>query len=98
MGTWTGEPELRAQPLRRRVAANQRANTAAVDPRDLTEVHQEIVVSIAQERLDALLELLRRTAGDEPLLRRQYDPAADCVLRDCHVTRMTEILAFRQPT
>src|SRR5512145_3374642 len=84
----TGEAEAGMQALSGRVPTHQRANAAAVDRRHVAEIDEEIMVTVAQQRLDALLELLRRPPGDEPFLRREHHAAADRVLGDRHLEWM----------
>ena len=62
------------EALSGRVTADQRAYAAAVNPRDVPQIDEEIVVAVAEQRLDALLELLRRPSGHEAFLGRRYPP------------------------
>ena len=67
------------------VWAHQRPDPTAVDRRHLPEIDEQVSRAVAKQRLHALLELFGGTAGDERLLRRQHDAAADRVLSNSHV-------------
>ena len=70
------EREAAVQPLRRRVAADERADAGAVGRRHAAQVEHDVPVAAAVDVLDAVLELFSRSAGDERLLRRHHEAAA----------------------
>ena len=56
------------------MAANQRANAGAVGVRHAAQIDDDVLVAGLEDFLDAPLELLGRTSGDERFLRRQEQP------------------------
>ena len=65
------EAEASAKPLCRRVAADERADAAAVDHRHAGQIEDQMALAAAEQLLDVALEGLGRASSDEGHLRRE---------------------------
>ena len=74
VGTDDREPSV--QPLRRGVAADQGANAGAVGPEDVADVHDKVPVSVAEQLLQPVFQLLGWSPRDQRLMEREDETRA----------------------
>ena len=71
------QPERSAGALRARVTAHERADAGAVDRRDARQIHDQILVTGANELPQLALERFGRASGQKRLTRREQETIAD---------------------